>query len=397
MLSRTIKYGLSLLVALSWTGVSHAQWTDFATSIIDESSRSEVQNIFSDLKNVGFSSAIANSYSATANKLGLGANPTVALALLKSNQGLAPLTVSRFPIYKELKLTSLGNGYLYGLFSNLLADKQNALKKSELSDYLSGEAVAYIETIDSDGMLSHKLLSSFRQYKGLAPLINANPHYADFLKKEIGIVDVAGLPFLRYLISDITTNGSQLSSGAVPVPLEWNYVVNDGRLIVSGQKGVVASVKDGAVEIGQDISLLNCELPPSSYVTFNGGIEYATDAICRVTEVSFNVIKSKYKDKNKRQLNANEIVSAKDGKAGDKALWLVPKSYGGTSTWCNVVPMANDKVNKDMLKTINKKISELSKDGYAKVVAKLSYNSSSSNVTAVRFYSGSVFLGEIIN
>jgi hypothetical protein len=159
----------------------------------------------------------------------------------------------------------------------------------------------------------------------------------------------------------------------------------------------VASVKDGAVEIGQDISLLNCELPPSSYVTFNGGIEYATDAICRVTEVSFNVIKSKYKDKNKRQLNANEIVSAKDGKAGDKALWLVPKSYGGTSTWCNVVPMANDKVNKDMLKTINKKISELSKDGYAKVVAKLSYNSSSSNVTAVRFYSGSVFLGEIIN
>jgi hypothetical protein len=132
-------------------------------------------------------------------------------------------------------------------------------------------------------------------------------------------------------------------------------------------------------------------------VTFNGGIEYATDAICRVTEVSFNVIKSKYKDKNKRQLNANEIVSAKDGKAGDKALWLVPKSYGGTSTWCNVVPMANDKVNKDRLKVINKKIGELSKGGPAKVVARLSYNSSSSNVTAVRFYSGSVFLGEIIN
>lgn len=368
-------------------------WTGMATSVIDESSKSDVQKIFSSLSSIHLSDNKINEYRKIALEIGLK-NPMTVDALMTIEHGVKPYTVSSLPIITNHKITDLGNKRIRSLSSDFLYKKRQELEKTLLSDYLNDNTLEYLKRIDADGMLSGKLLDEIKRFPKLAVLLNNNPIYLDFLKKNIKLAQIDGGRLLMCLVHLQLDDNCPLT---LSKPIEWDYTINgDGTMLISSQIGTLAklyysqpSVNEPQqtilkIDLPEVPTFLNYDLPPFSRIIF-GGVAMRTDPIGRLVEVSFPVAKYKFKDLKKQQLKVKDILLAKE-ESSRKPWLIVHKKFGGTETWSNVISIEDTKANKQAIKELEKKLESLSKSDGNQVVVKLTYDTTASNPTSIQYF-----------
>lgn len=95
----------------------------------------------------------------------------------------------------------------------------------------------------------------------------------------------------------------------------------------------------------------------------------------RVTNVYAQIQKSdKGKSKLKNQLKIKSILAAKQSGTDEMALYLIPKEYGGTSSYLNIVSVLKNNDNKKAVKSCLKYLKqELKQHGYVSFSASLHY------------------------
>ena len=95
----------------------------------------------------------------------------------------------------------------------------------------------------------------------------------------------------------------------------------------------------------------------------------------RVINVYAQIQKSdKGKSKLKNQLKIKSILAAKQSGTDEMALYLVPKEYGGTSSYLNIVSVLKNNDNKKAVKSCLKYLrQELKQHGYVSFSASLHY------------------------
>lgn len=367
-------------------------WTGLATQAIDETSRSEVQKIFSSLTTIQFSEAKIQTYRKSASSIGLH-NPTTVDALMNLEYGIKPLVVSSLPIIENQELVTLGNGRFRNITASLIDNKEKSLQKIDLSDYLNAETMDIVRQLDIDGTFSSLLKQSMNLQ--LALMFNNRPQFLNVVKDNPILLQSGLMRLIPYWGLYATPHKNNFKLSAIPDVTKWDLtLLNDSSVLISSQSGEIArihfddnSTSDQlAIAISEIPILLNCELPPSASINF-GTTAYVTDCLGRIAEVRFIPFKTKFKDSKKVQLKNKDIVIAK-AEANSKPLMLVPQKYGGTETWCNVIPYVETKENKAALKILDKRLSELAKTGSAEVRIRILYDSTSSHLSGLQYFSG---------
>lgn len=382
-----------LLTILTNTLSVYAQfdidWTGLTTHIIDESARSEVQQIFQPLSRIDFSDEKLEIYRKSAAALGLK-NPTTVEMLMFLEHGIRPLTASPLPTFTHQKISDLGNETFRNLTNKRIDEMRAAREKNELSDYLSASTISQLNAYDPDGALGSLLKDVLTPQ--LALLLNIRPECIKALKKNPSLIQYDLIQLIPYFSYKGTPHSSKFKKKAIPDMTEWNLnILNDNTLLVSsltGEIGRAHKTKENllTIEISDDPLWLNCNLPESSILRFENST-YTTDRLGRIVEISFHPDKTKYKDTKKRQLKGKDIVAAKEESVAKPHL-LIPKKYGGTETWSNVIGIANSKENKQSLKILDKQLADLSKLSVYPVTIRLSYNSSSDSPSLVQYFNG---------
>lgn len=444
MLSKTIK--LIIVITLNcMVGTLPAvaqfdiDWTGLATSAINESARSDVQKVFQSLSTINFSDSKLNSFRKEGERVGLK-SPTTVEALMLFEHGIRPLEVSPFPLLTNQKISMIGNGVFQKLGNNMFESIRNDLAKNELSDYLLESTLNDLRAIDADGSLEMQLKDSMTSH--LALLLNNRPECLLTLKQHPVLLKYGNFSLLPYFTYRATPHTDKFKKSAIPNISDWDFSIqNNEVLLISSQSGEIGRIRGsndtnpilvdkaattdskwidklsflsqinleslpqnlgqskGAgdvrltpqkvqflIEIAEDPQWLNCFLPLSAIINF-GSSSLLTDQLGRVVEVNFTPLKTKFKDTRKRQLKSKDILNAK-GESGRKAFMLIPKKYGGTETWNNVFAFSDTKENKQNLKALDKRLSELSKVGDNIVSVKLSYNSTSDIPSTIQYYCG---------
>lgn len=444
MSSKTIK--LIILITLNCVvGVFPAvaqfdiDWTGLATSAINESARSDVQKVFQSLSTINFSNSKLNSFRKEGERIGLK-SPTTVEALMLFEHGVRPFEVSPFPLLTNQKISMIGNGVFQKLGNNVLDSIRNDLAKNELSDYLSESTLNDLRAVDADGSLEMQLKGCMTPQFAL--LLNNRPECLLTLKQHPALLKFGNNSLLPYFAYRATPHSDIIKKGIIPNISDWDFSIqNNDVLLISSQSGEIGRIRrinnpnptpgDKAtttdyklvdkllilsqinfeslplnigqsrgveevhitpqkeqflIEIAEDPQWLNCYLPLSSMIKF-GSSSLLTDQLGRVVEVNFTPLKIKFKDTKKRQLKSKEILNAK-GESGRKVFLLIPKNYGGTETWNNVFAFSDTKENKQNLKELDKRLSELSKAGDSTISVKLSYNSTSDTPSMIQYYCG---------
>lgn len=414
-------------------------WTGLATGVINESARSDVQKVFQTLSTINFSDAKLSSFRKEGEKIGLR-NPTTVEALMLFEHGIRPLEVSPFPVLTNQKISMIGNGVFQKLGNNMLEGIRNDLAKNELSDYLSESTLNYLRAIDADGSLEMLLKECMTTQFAL--LLNNRPECLLTLKQHPVLLKFGDHSLLPYFTYRATPHSNKSKKGIIPNISDWDFSIqNNDVLLISSQSGEIGRIRrsndttpilvDKAtttdskwtdklsilsqnnlellpqalgqskevgdvrlapqkeqfiIEIAEDPQWLNCFLPSSSIIKI-GSSSLLTDQLGRVMEVNFTPLKTKFKDTKKRQLKSKDILNAK-GESGRKAYMLIPKNYGGTETWNNVFAISDTKENKQNLKVLDKRLSELSRAGDNAISVKLSYNSTSDTPSTIQYYYG---------
>lgn len=414
-------------------------WTGLATSAINESARSDVQKVFQSLLTINFSGSKLNSLRTEGERIGLK-SPTTVEALMLFEHGIRPLEVSPFPLLTNQKISTIGNGVFQKLGNHVLDSIRNELAKNELSDYLSESTLNDLRAIDADGSLEMQLNECMTPQ--IALLLNNRPECLLTLKQHPVLLKFGNFSLLPYFAYRATSHTDKIKKGAIPNISDWDFSIqNNDVLLISSQSGEIGRIRktnsttlapvDKAtttdsklvdklpilsqlnleslqlnlgqltgvenvhftpqkeqflIEITEDPQWLNCYLPLSSIIKF-GSSSLLTDPLGRVVEINFTPLKTKFKDAKKRQLKSKDILTAKGG-AGCKAFLLIPKNYGGTETWNNVFAFSDTKENKQNLKVLDKRLSELSKAGDNCISVKLSYNSTSDTPSTIQYYCG---------
>lgn len=353
---------------------------------VDASAQSEIQKALIDVKNVHFSTEIRDKFYREGQKFGLS-NPVVNSGIAKIQQDFKPKSSSPFITYDNLNPLKMADGYLYPFYLKMIQHKKEEADKNNLSDYLSENTIHILSAKDPEGLLTSNLLAIFNKNIAYATYIDLNPNVIELLLKDIEMIGYIDLDLLHYFSTDMNEHACKFKNGIILNPYNLNFDVIEGKISLSSNKGQLAIFElDSNVLIGDDISLLNCQLPPSSNIKFNN-TNIKTDKLGRIETIEINVIKNKYKDLFKRTIKTSQILDAKN-RSNSKALYLHPKEIGGVETWSNIFAIDDSKENKESLKQLNKWIKENNKSVNKKLTVKLKYTDSTDQPNSIQYFDG---------
>lgn len=405
MSSKITKYALCLMLCVFNITPTNAQfdidWGGLLSSAIDEGTRSEVQNIFASLSNLNFSDSKLSMYRKSASALGLS-QPTTVAALMKFEQGIRPFAVSSLPTLSDLRLNSLGNGSFNEYSVGILNQCILSLKKDKLEDYLTQKTIDEVRRIDVDGLFASRLLQSMNPQ--LALLLNNHPDCLEVLRDKPVLLDYGDISIITYVFQKAYSHAKYFKKSPISNPSEWDISIhNDSIVLISHQNVVLARIVSTSaaaqgsnsvnINLGENPALLNYELPGPAIIDFTG-VSYITDRLGRITEVRFQPFKRTIKLSGKNKMKVKDILSARE-ESDRKPYLLIPKNYGGTETWSNVMSYADTKENKTSIKNLNKRIDEIAKLDGSPIIVRLNYNSSSSQPSSVQYFNGETLLGTV--
>lgn len=272
-----------------------------------------------------------------------------------------------------MRLAELGAKSVYNKFYAYIDSLKERCRFYSFKEVLDGNLITQIEELDIEGV-KDTLLYDINRNRKIALLLNRYPEILQVYSNSFSS-NMRTMP--EHLLYWGVTADSHRGLFPKSYIIEGKDVkfesTNNISNIVYNNNIIGRITSETDIEC-ENIDLLN--LIPNSEKRYKiGNSLYETDKLGRVINVYAQIQKSdKGKSKLKNQLKIKSILAAKQSGIDEMALYLVPKEYGGTSSYLNIVSVLKNNDNKKAVKSCLKYLKqELKQHGYVSFSASLHY------------------------
>lgn len=356
-----------------------AQWAGIVKWLVEEGAESERNDILKQIANIRFDTSRLNKLNNEAYK-----NKIIAPGTNLNNQGTQNIynlieTEIKAKSYSflnktnNMRLAELGAKSVYNKFYAYIDSLKERCRFYSFKEVLDGNLITRIEELDIEGV-KDTLLYDINRNRKIALLLNRYPEILQVYSNSFSS-NMRTMP--EHLLYWGVTADSHRGLFPKSYIIEGKDVkfesTNNISNIVYNNNIIGRITSETDIEC-ENIDLLNL-IPYSEKRYKIGNSLYETDKLGRVINVYAQIQKSdKGKSKLKNQLKIKSILAAKQSGTDEMALYLVPKEYGGTSSYLNIVSVLKNNDNKKAVKSCLKYLKqELKQHGYVSFSASLHY------------------------
>lgn len=356
-----------------------AQWAGIVKWLVEEGAESERNDILKQIADIRFDTSRLNKLNNEAYK-----NKIITPGTNLNNQGTQNIynlieTEIKAKSYSflnktnNMRLAELGAKSVYNKFYAYIDSLKERCRFYSFKEVLDGNLITQIEELDIEGV-KDTLLYDINRNRKIALLLNRYPEILQVYSNSFSS-NMRTMP--EHLLYWGVTADSHRGLFPKSYIIEGKDVkfesTNNISNIVYNNNIIGRITSETDIEC-ENIDLLN--LIPNSEKRYKiGNSLYETDKLGRVINVYAQIQKSdKGKSKLKNQLKIKSILAAKQSGIDEMALYLVPKEYGGTSSYLNIVYVLKNNDNKKAVKSCLKYLKqELKQHGYVSFSASLHY------------------------
>lgn len=356
-----------------------AQWAGIVKWLVEEGAESERNDILKQIADIRFDTSRLNKLNNEAYK-----NKIITPGTNLNNQGTQNIynlieTEIKAKSYSflnktnNMRLAELGAKSVYNKFYAYIDSLKERCRFYSFKEVLDGNLITPIEELDIEGV-KDTLLYDINRNRKIALLLNRYPEILQVYSNSFSS-NMRTMP--EHLLYWGVTADSHRGLFPKSYIIEGKDVkfesTNNISNIVYNNNIIGRITSETDIEC-ENIDLLN--LIPNSEKRYKiGNSLYETDKLGRVINVYAQIQKSdKGKSKLKNQLKIKSILAAKQSGIDEMALYLVPKEYGGTSSYLNIVSVLKNNDNKKAVKSCLKYLKqELKQHGYVSFSASLHY------------------------
>lgn len=356
-----------------------AQWAGIVKWLVEEGAESERNDILKQIADIRFDTSRLNKLNNEAYK-----NKIITPGTNLNNQGTQNIynlieTEIKAKSYSflnktnNMRLAELGAKSVYNKFYAYIDSLKERCRFYSFKEVLDGNLITQIEELDIEGV-KDTLLYDINRNRKIALLLNRYPEILQVYSNSFSS-NMRTMP--EHLLYWGVTADSHRGLFPKSYIIEGKDVkfesTNNISNIVYNNNIIGRITSETDIEC-ENIDLLN--LIPNSEKRYKiGNSLYETDKLGRVINVYAQIQKSdKGKSKLKNQLKIKSILAAKQSEIDEMALYLVPKEYGGTSSYLNIVSVLKNNDNKKAVKSCLKYLKqELKQHGYVSFSASLHY------------------------
>lgn len=356
-----------------------AQWAGIVKWLVEEGAESERNDILKQIADTRFDTSRLNKLNNEAYK-----NKIIAPGTKLNNQGTQNIynlieTEIKAKSYSflnktnNMRLAELGAKSVYNKFYAYIDSLKERCRFYSFKEALDGNLITRIEELDIEGV-KDTLLYDINRNRKIALLLNRYPEILQVYSNSFSS-NMRTMP--EHLLYWGVTADSHRGLFPKSYIIEGKDVkfesTNNISNIVYNNNIIGRITSETDIEC-ENIDLLNL-IPYSEKRYKIGNSLYETDKLGRVINVYAQIQKSdKGKSKLKNQLKIKSILAAKQSGTDEMALYLVPKKYGGTSSYLNIVSVLKNNDNKKAVKSCLKYLKqELKQHGYVSFSASLHY------------------------
>lgn len=356
-----------------------AQWAGIVKWLVEEGAESERNDILKQIADTRFDTSRLNKLNNEAYK-----NKIIAPGTKLNNQGTQNIynlieTEIKAKSYSflnktnNMRLAELGAKSVYNKFYAYIDSLKERCRFYSFKEVLDGNLITRIEELDIEGV-KDTLLYDINRNRKIALLLNRYPEILQVYSNSFSS-NMRTMP--EHLLYWGVTADSHRGLFPKSYIIEGKDVkfesTNNISNIVYNNNIIGRITSETDIEC-ENIDLLNL-IPYSEKRYKIGNSLYETDKLGRVINVYAQIQKSdKGKSKLKNQLKIKSILAAKQSGTDEMALYLVPKKYGGTSSYLNIVSVSKNNDNKKAVKSCLKYLKqELKQHGYVSFSASLHY------------------------
>ena len=356
-----------------------AQWAGIVKWLVEEGAESERNDILKQIADIRFDTSRLNKLNNEAYK-----NKIITPGTNLNNQGTQNIynlieTEIKAKSYSflnktnNMRLAELGAKSVYNKFYAYIDSLKERCRFYSFKEVLDGNLITQIEELDIEGV-KDTLLYDINRNRKIALLLNRYPEILQVYSNSFSS-NMRTMP--EHLLYWGVTADSHRGLFPKSYIIEGKDVkfesTNNISNIVYNNNIIGRITSETDIEC-ENIDLLN--LIPNSEKRYKiGNSLYETDKLGRVINVYAQIQKSdKGKSKLKNQLKIKSILAAKQSGIDEMALYLLPKEYGGTSSYLNIVSVLKNNDNKKAVKSCLKYLKqELKQHGYVSFSASLHY------------------------
>lgn len=358
-----------------------AQWAGIVKWLIEEGAESERNDILKQIADIQFDTSKLNKLSKDAYKNNIISSDVN----LNNTQGSrkiydlleAEVKAKSFSFLSKMnniKLIDLGGRSIYNKFNTYIDSLKVSYQFNSLEDVLEEELIARIKEVEIEGM-KDTLLYDINRNRKIALLLNRYPEVLQVYTNSFSTKERIDPKHLLYW--GVTSDSHR---GLFPKSyiIKGNDVkfenMNNVTNIIYNNNIIGRITSESNIEC-ENIDLLNL-IPYSNKQYKTGNSLYKTDKLGRVVNVYAQIQQSdKGKSKLKNQLKIKNILSVKQNKTDEVAFYLIPKKYGGTTSYLNIVSILKNKDNKKAIKSCLKHLKqELKQHSNVSLSVNLSYS-----------------------
>ena len=356
-----------------------AQWAGIVKWLVEEGAESERNDILKQIADIRFDTSRLNKLNNEAYK-----NKIITPGTNLNNQGTQNIynlveTEIKAKSYSflnktnNMRLADLGTKTICNKFYVYIDSLKERCRFYSFKEVLDGNLITQIEELDIEGV-KDTLLYDINRNRKIALLLNRYPEILQVYSNSFSS-NMRTMP--EHLLYWGVTADSHRGLFPKSYIIEGKNVkfesTNNISNIVYNNNIIGRITSETDIEC-ENIDLLNL-IPYSEKRYKIGNSLYETDKLGRVINVYAQIQKSdKGKSKLKNQLKIKSILAAKQSGTDEMALYLVPKEYGGTSSYLNIVSVLKNNDNKKAVKSCLKYLrQELKQHGYVSFSASLHY------------------------
>lgn len=356
-----------------------AQWAGIVKWLVEEGAESERNDILKQIADIRFDTSRLNKLNNEAYK-----NKIIAPGTNLNNQGTQNIynlieTEIKAKSYSflnktnNMRLADLGTKTICYKFYAYIDSLKEDCRFNSFKEVLDGNLITRIEELDIEGV-KDTLLYDINRNRKIALLLNRYPEILQVYSNSFSS-DMRTMPehLLYWGVTADSHRGLFPKSYIIKgKDVKFESTNNISNIVYNNNIiGKITSETDIECE---NIDLLNL-IPYSEKRYKIGNSLYETDKLGRVINVYAQIQKSdKGKSKLKNQLKIKSILAAKQSGTDEMALYLIPKEYGGTSSYLNIVSVLRNSDNKKAVKSCLKYLKqELKQHGYVSFSASLHY------------------------
>lgn len=356
-----------------------AQWAGIVKWLVEEGAESERNDILKQIADIRFDTSKLNKLNNEAYK-----NKIIAPGTNLNNQGTQNIydlieTEIKAKSYSflnktnNMKLAELGAKSVYNKFYAYIDSLKEGCRFYSFKEVLDGNLITRIEELDIEGV-KDTLLYDINKNRKIALLLNRYPEILQIYSNSFSS-NMRTMPkHLLYWGVTADSHRGLFPKSYIIKGKDVKFESTNNIFNIVYNNNIIGKITSETDIECENIDLLNL-IPYSEKRYKIGNSLYETDKLGRVINVYAQIQKSdKGKSKLKNQLKIKSILAAKQSGTDEMALYLVPKEYGGTSSYLNIVSVLRNSDNKKAVKSCLKYLKqELKQHRYVSFSASLHY------------------------